>query len=213
MKILVACEFSGKVRRAFRRHGHDAWSCDLLESEDESEHHIVGDVRPLLNEGWDMMIAFPPCTYLSRAGARWLYPKGQLNGERYVKLLEARKFFFDLWEAPIERICIENPTPFKIAELPQFSQVIQPWMFGDPYTKRTLLWLKNLPELVSSNPVKPIAPWMPSNAGGARRGQKTHRGTAKNWKQAATTFDGIAAAMGNQWSSPLRQMTIEEWMI
>jgi hypothetical protein len=213
MRILVACEFSGRVRSAFRRMGHDAWSIDLVESDDNSEHHIVGDVLEFLNQDWDMLVAFPPCTYLSRAGARWLYPKGQINGARYLKLLEARRFFLELWNSDIEKIAIENPTPFKIAELPEPTQVIQPWMFGDPYTKRTLLWLKNLPELMPTNKVKPVAPWVQSNTSGFRRGQKHHAGVARSKKERSTTFQGVANAMGNQWSNPLRQMTYEEWMI
>lgn len=208
MKVLVACEYSGRVREAFRKLGHDAWSCDIEPSEDNSEYHIQGDVFNVIDFDWDMMIAFPPCTHLSRAGARWLYKDGVLDDERYQLLLEGRKFFLDLWTANIPRIAIENPTPFKIAELPLYSQIIQPWQFGDPYTKRTLLWLKKLPELLPTNVVEPVAPWVQSNTGGRARKQKYHPGIARNVKDRSRTFAGIAEAMAAQWSDPL---TLERW--
>jgi len=202
MKILVACEYSGRVREAFRRLGHDAWSCDLIPSEDNSRNHIIGDVRNIIHwNNWDMMIAFPPCRFLSRAGARWLYPKGILDTKRHIELIKAREFFMELWNAPIEKIAIENPTPFKIAQLPTPSQIIQPYYFGEPYTKRTLLWLNNLPLLQDTMLLskEDCKAWIQSNTGGAKRGQKSQKGVAKNYADRARTFQGVADAMANQW--------------
>jgi hypothetical protein len=209
MKILVACEYSGRVRSAFRNLGHDAWSCDIQPSEDDSEYHLERDVEEMLQFGWDMMIAFPPCTYLSRAGARWLYPSGQLDERRFAQLQDSRDFFLTLLNAPIPRIAIENPTPFKIAGLPPESQIIQPYQFGDPYTKRTLLWLKGLPQLIPTDIVEPRAPWIASNTGGKVRKQKSHCGAAKDQKDRSRTFHGIADAMARQWSNPV---TLERFL-
>ena len=209
MKILIACESSGRVRQAFRELGHDAWSCDLEPAEDIQTHHLQKNVMTFLNaQDWDMMIAFPPCTHLSRAGARWLYPKGKIDSDRYEKLLEARQFFFNLLNADIPKIAIENPTPFRIADLPPPNQIIQPYYFGDPYTKRTLLWLKNLQPLIPTNVVEPIAPWVQSNTSGKGRGEKYHPGIARSPKDRSRTFEGVAAAMAAQWSNP---MTLERW--
>lgn len=201
MRVLVACEYSGVVRDAFRALGHDAWSCDLLESDTQSDYHIQGDVLGHLQDGWDVMIAHPPCTYLSRAGARWLHTKDGLNMERYNAGLQGKDLFMKLLEANIPYIAVENPTPLKVFNLPTPSQVIQPYQFGHPYSKRTLLWLKNLPPLVPTNVLKTYTPYLPSNTGGAKRGQKHSRGTARNWKEASRTFDGIAKAMAEQWGS------------
>jgi len=211
MKVLVACEYSGRVREAFRKLGHDAWSCDLEPAEDYQKYHLQEDVLNVIDwQNWDMMIAFPPCTYLSRAGARWLYKDGIIDENRYKLMEEAKDFFMELWNCDIPRIAIENPTPFKIAKLPLYSQMIQPYQFGDPYTKRTLLWLKRLPELLPTNVVEPVAPWIQSNTGGKARAQKYHPGIARNVKDRSRTFAGIAEAMANQWSNPL---TLERWMI
>jgi hypothetical protein len=210
MKILVACESSGRVRQAFRDLGHDAWSCDLDRAEDYQKYHLQEDVMTAIHwQDWDMMIAFPPCTYLSRAGSRWLYPKGVLCPNRYAMLEDAREFFFELLNADIPLIAIENPTPVKIAKLPEPSQVIQPYHFGDPYTKRTLLWLKGLQPLVHTNVVEPIGPWVQSNTSGKGRGESYHPGFAKSAKDRSRTFQGIADAMAAQWSNP---MTLERWM-
>ena len=143
-KILVACEESQTVCNAFRNLGFEAFSCDIQEcSGGHPEYHIKSDVRDILNlVEWDLIIAHPPCTYMSRAGARWLYKDHQLQPERYKKLLAAKEFFMLFYNHPCKRICIENPTPFKIVELPPYSQAIQPYQFGAPYSKRTLLWLK-----------------------------------------------------------------------
>lgn len=141
MKVLVACEFSGIVRDAFAERGHDAWSCDLLPTE-RPGNHIQGDVLDILNDGWDLMIAHPPCTYLSYAATRVWNEKG-----RVYKRLEGLRFFADLWEAPIEKICIENPKGCASPTIAKFSQEIQPHYFGDNEIKTTWLWLRNLPKL------------------------------------------------------------------
>jgi len=199
MLILIGCEYSGRVREAFRRRGHDAFSCDLVESADDSPFHIVGDVREVArSRQWDMGIFHPPCTYLSRAGARWLYPGGELDLVRYEKLLEAKSLFDNLLDLDIPRIAVENPTPFKIAELPPPTQVIQPFQFGDPYTKRTLLWLNGLDPLIPTKQVEPVGSWLPSNATGFRKGQKSQKGASPAGDY-SLTFQGIANAMAEQW--------------
>ena len=198
MKVLIGCEYSGRVRKAFYEKGHDVLSCDFIDSTDNSDNHYQGDVLDVINEDWDLLIAHPPCTYLSRAGARWLYPKGELNDKRYNKLLEGRKLFMQLYNSDIKKIAIENPTPFKIANLPKPSQIIQPYMFGDPYTKRTLLWTKNLDLLKPSNLVEPKGSWLPSNTSGFKKNQKSQKGFSKTGDY-SLTFQGIADAMANQW--------------
>lgn len=145
------------------------------------------------------MIAHPPCTYLSRAGARWLYPGGKLDKDRHEKGLEAKAFFIELLNAPIKRIAIENPTPFRIYELPEPTQVIQPYMFGHPFSKRTLLWLKGLPQLKPTNEIKDFRPYLPSNTGGKKRGQKSNLKGVMDKQEREKTFKGIAAAMAEQW--------------
>ena len=201
MRVLVACEYSGRVREAFRAKGHNAFSCDIIPSSDNSPNHIQKDALEVLEYGWDLMIAHPPCTYLSRAGARWLYPKaGQLDNERYEKLLEGREFFMTLLNSDIPKIAVENPTPFKIAELPKPSQVIQPFQFGDPYSKRTLLWLKGLEPLIPTKEVESEGSWLPSNTSGFRKNQKSQKGYSDS-KDYSLTFQGIADAMAEQWGS------------
>lgn len=186
MRILVACEFSGVVRRAFRALGHDAWSCDLLPSLDSSEFHIVGDVLDVLDEGWDMMIAHPPCTYLCNSGVRWLYEKSG----RWDKMRAGAEFFLRLWHADIPKIAVENPVMHSYARdiVGMYSQTIQPWQFGHPECKRTCLWLKNLPLLEETCVVE-------------GRGQSI--ANAPDSKDRAIkrsiTFEGIAAAMADQW--------------
>ena len=197
MKILVACEYSGTVRDAFAAKGHDAWSCDILPTESKG-NHIQGNALEHLDNGWDMMIAHPPCTYLSNAGARFLYPKGILNEERYKKGLEAKKFFMALYNAPIKYICVENPISSKIFDLPKHSQTIQPYEYGHPFSKATRLWLKNLPLLQPTKNLKEHKPLLPSNTGGKKKGQKYHY-TSISAKEASKTFQGVADAMANQW--------------
>lgn len=198
MRVLVACEYSGTVRDAFIKAGHDAMSCDLLPTDVDGPHYH-GDVFDIIDNGWDLLIAHPPCTYLSRAGARWTYKGGKLNEERYLDGLRAKHFFMRLLNSNCSMIAVENPTPMKTFNLPPYSQVIQPYQFGHPYSKRTLLWLKNLPQLVPTNILTDFTPYLPSNTGGKKRGQSYSRGTSKNWKQSAKTFQGIADAMAAQW--------------
>ena len=193
MKVLVACEYSGRVRDAFAKLGHEAWSCDIIPTEAPGNHY-EGSVLDILDNGWDLMIAHPPCTYLSNAGARHLYPKGQLNQERLKKGLVAKEFFMALYNAKIPRIAIENPTPSKVFGLPQYSQVIQPYEYGHPYQKRTCLWLVGLQKLMPTKIVeerqstKVVGNWF--NKGGKER-----------QKERARTFQGIADAMANQWGN------------
>jgi hypothetical protein len=193
MKVLIACEYSGTVRDAFIKLGHDAMSCDLLPT-DRPGPHYQGDVFDIIGDGWDLMIAHPPCTYLSNAGARFLYKggKGELNEARYKLGIEGKAFFIGLYTAPILRIAIENPIPSRVFSLPPYAQIIQPWMFGHPYQKRTCLWLKNLPALQATNVVaerqssKVPGNWF--NTGGKNRQHERAR-----------TFQGIADAMAEQW--------------
>lgn len=196
MRILVACEFSGVVRDAFRAAGHDAVSCDLLPSERPGPH-LLADVRQVFHQNWDMMIAHPPCTFLSRAGARWWKTPG-----RDALAQEAALFVQDLANASIPRIAIENP----IGQLNQRwrypDQTIQPWQFGEPFSKATCLWLKNLPLLRPTLIRNDYVPLLPSNIGkGAREGQRHHRGHTQSAKVASRTFPGIAHAMATQWGN------------
>lgn len=193
MKILVACEFSGTVREAFKKLGHDAWSCDL-EPTDIPGNHYQGNVLDIINDGWDMMIGHPPCTYLSNAGAVHLFPKKVLNQERYKLGLEAKEFFMMLWNADIPKIAIENPTPSTIYNLPKYSQAIQPYEFGHPFQKRTCLWLKNLPLLVPTNIVA-------ERQSTKIAGNWFNKGGKERQKNRAVTFQGIADAMAQQWGA------------
>ena len=204
MRVLVACEFSGTVRDAFIRAGHYAASCDILPSESPLGDHYQCNVMDIIDHGWDLMIAHPPCTYMSNAGACRMYPqKGVVDPERLAKAMEAKEFFLALLNAPIPRICVENPKPLNIVGLPTETQTVQPWMFGEPYTKRTLLWLKGLPPLVPSDVVtQGVVPFCPSGTsrklGGKSLGAAKRGDDAKNRSK---FFKGIADAMANQWST------------
>ena len=217
MRVLVACEESQAVTIELRKLGHEAYSCDIIEcSGGHPEWHIMQDVLPLLNgncefmsmdgqthtiEGkWDMLVAFPPCTYLTNAGARHLWKGGVLNEERYAKGLEGKKFFMEFFNADCQKIAIENPTPSKIYELPKHSQVIQPYQFGHPFTKRTQLWLKGLPPLKPTDLVEPERTWCPSGSYSGKHAEK-HRGmfTKDRARNRSKTFPGIAKAMAEQW--------------
>jgi len=200
MRILVACEYSGIVRDAFAAKGHDAWSCDVLPTESPG-NHIQDDVLNHLDKGWDMMIAHPPCTYLSKAGARWLYPKaGQINQDRYNLGIKGKEFFMRMIDADINKIAVENPTPLKVFELPKPTQAVQPYEYGHKYSKRTLLWLKNLPKLHATKVISEYTPYLPSNKSGAKRGQRVNKGVVFTAHEASKTFLGIAQAMADQWS-------------
>lgn len=201
MKVLVACEESQRVCISFRERGHEAYSADIQEcSGGHPEWHIQGDVLQVLNHGWDLIIAHPPCTYLSNAGACRLYPKkGVLNIERYNQGLEAKAFFMKLLNAPCDRVCVENPVPSKIFELPEHTQEIQPYQFGHPVTKKTRLWLRGLPLLEPTDIVEPVAPYCPSGTG---RKDRSKYGAAKRGNdrlERSKTFWGIARAMAEQW--------------
>ena len=181
MRILIACEFSGIVREAFCKMGHDAWSCDLLQTEVEG-NHIQGDVREALQDGWDMMIAHPPCTHLAVSGARWF--KYKVNEQK-----EALDFVRLLMNAPIEKIAIENPVSIISTRIRKPDQIVQPWMFGHGETKATCLWLQNLPHL---NPTRIVD----------GRQARVHREppSPERWKNRSRTLPGIANAMAAQWS-------------
>ena len=196
MKILIACEESQTVCKAFRAKGHEAYSCDILPcSGGHSEWHIQDDVLKHLDEGWDMMIAHPPCTYLSNAGARFLYQGGEgvLNLERFNEGKKATKFFLKLLNAPIEKISVENPIPSTIFRLPRYTQIIQPYQFGHPVQKKTCLWLKNLP------PLKPTK-IMEKPQSTKVAGNWFNKGGKERQMNRAKTFQGIADAMAEQWS-------------
>ncbi len=203
-KILIACEESQRVTKEFRSLGFKAFSCDIQDcSGGHPEWHIKGDaIKEAYSGQYDLMIAHPPCTYLSNAGARWLYPKGILNENRYKKGLKAKEFFMKLLNAPIDKICVENPLPSKIFNLPKHNQVIQPYQFGEPYSKKTLLWLKNLPLLKHTDVVDNYKTYLPSNTGGKKRGQ-SYRFVSINKIDSSKTFKGIAEAIANQWSKDL----------
>jgi hypothetical protein len=200
MRVLVACEESQAVTIEFRKLGHEAYSCDLLPcSGGHPEWHLQQDVTELLKEKWDMIIAFPPCTYLSNAGARWLYQGGKLNQDRYKKGLQAKKFLLSFLESDCPRVVVENPISSKVYDIPPYTQEIQPYQFGDPYSKRTRLWIKGLPELKPTNILKEYRTFMPSNTGGVKRGQHHLAGIPRNKIESSKTFPGIAKAMAEQW--------------
>jgi hypothetical protein len=191
MKVLVACEYSGIVRNAFAAKGHNSWSCDILPTESPG-NHIQDDVLKHLNKGWDLMIAHPPCTYLSNAGARFLYPKGKLNKDRYKLGLKAKEFFMALYNAPIDKICVENPISSKIFELPKHTQTIQPYEYGHPVQKKTCLWIKNLKTLTPTKVMqKPQSTKIAGNW--------FNKGGKDRQKNRSKFFTGIAKAMADQW--------------
>ena len=183
MKVLIACEFSGVVRRAFRAIGHDAYSCDLLPSEDNSIYHIRGDAIATLSMGWDLMIAHPPCTDLAVSGARW-FPAKRADGSQQRSI----DFFLAMCRASVPRICVENPVSIMSTLYRKPDQIIQPWQFGHGETKATCLWLHNLPKLTPTNIV-------------AGREAKIHHMTPgpNRWRERSRTYEGIAKAMADQW--------------
>lgn len=230
MRVLVACEESQVVCKAFRDKGHEAFSCDLQDcSGGHPEWHIKCDVLSVLNpspffdcfgdclygirfrtadgcyhcfEGkWDLIIAHPPCTYMSKAGARHMYPKaGVIDGGRYFKALAARDFFMKILAANCDRICIENPTPLKVVDLPACTQVIQPYQFGHPYSKRTCLWTKGLPLLKPTDIVDEYEPYLPSNTSLFSKGRAGSKGVvSRSCVDRSKTFLGVAKAMAEQW--------------
>ena len=228
MNVLVACEESQTVCKEFRELGHVAFSCDLQEcSGEHPEWHINGDCLAVLNGSctfvtqsgethridgeWDLIVAHPPCTYMSKAGARWMYPKAGCLDENRLKLaMEAKAFFMECMNAKCRHIAVENPLPLKVVGLPKPSCIVQPYEYGEPYSKKTLLWLKNLPPLFPTKIIDEYTPYLPSNTGGAKRGQKHSRGVSKNAKESSKTFPGIARAMAEQWSEWIKNENLYE---
>ena len=222
MKVLIACEESQAVCKAFREKGHEAYSCDIIEcSGGHPEWHIQDDVLEVLHpdeqygvhfrtsddilhwvEKWDLIIAHPPCTYLTNAGARWLFAGGKLNEERFQKGLKAKAFFMEFLNADCERIAVENPVPSSVYELPPYSQTVQPYEHGHPHTKKTCLWLKGLPLLEPSNVVEPIKGKRFQQKNGNWRyscWEMEQKGGKNRAAERSKTFPGIAKAMAEQW--------------
>ena len=205
MKILIACEESGTVREAFKRLGHDAWSCDLKPTKIPGQHY-QGDIFDIINN-WDIiggkprvLIGHPDCTYLTNSGVRWLYRnKGNYtyNLERWGKMKAAALFFKQLWNLDIEMICLENPIPHKYGDLPPYTQIIQPWMFGHTERKATCLWLKGLPKLKETNNVREEMLKLPKS-----QQQRIHYMSPgpKRAEKRSITYQGIADAVASQWN-------------
>ena len=205
MRVLIACEFSGTVRRAFTARGHDAWSCDLLPAEDGSNRHIVGDARDLLNDGWDLlMVAHPPCTRLCNSGVRWLTkaPPGRTLADMWDELETGAALFSAFWNAPIPRIAVENPVMHKHAKAliegyAPPAQSVQPWQYGHGEVKRTCLWLRGLPVLTPTDVVEGREARVHRMPPGPNRGKERSR-----------FFSGIADAMADQWGF---DTTVNKW--
>lgn len=199
-RVLIACEYSGVVRDAFRRRGHDAISCDLLPTDAPGPHH-EGDALELLDDDWDLIIAHPPCTYLCNSGVRWL----STDVTRWPKMIDGAVFFRALLEAPAPRVAVENPIMHghaaKIVGRRQ-DQVVQPWMFGHPEKKGTGLWLRGLPPLVATDDVRDLMRGLPK-----RETDRIHYASPgpDRWKLRSTTYLGIAEAMAEQWGATLGQ--------
>ena len=232
MNVLIACEESQAVCKAFRERGHNAFSCDIQEcSGGHPEWHIKADVRLILNphrtigqcdelcyeisfhtqdrkshnvDKWDLIIAHPPCTYMSKAGARWMYKTaGVIDEKRLEKAMQAKSFFEYIARAECDRICIENPVPLKVVGLPKPTQKIQPYQFGHPFSKAACLWLKGLQPLKPTEILTEYKPFCPSNTGGAKKGLSSYKGgcerSVDDSGNRAKTFEGIAKAMAEQW--------------
>lgn len=223
LKLLVCCEESQTVCQAFRELGWEAYSCDIDEcSGGHPEWHIQQDVIPLINGNcsfktvdgvehtingeWDLLICHPPCTYMSKAGARWMYPTaGNIDPERYRLAMEAKEFFMKFINANCKHIAVENPRPLKVVGLPKPTQVIQPYEYGHPYSKATLLWLIGLPKLNPTDIQEHYTPYLPSNTGAFSRGGGGSRGVAHDAKTASKTFPGVAKAMAEQWTKIIEE--------
>ena len=202
MKILVACEESQAVTIQLRKLGHEAYSCDIQDcSGGHPEWHLQCDALEMLKMKWDMIIAFPPCTYMTNAGAVRMRVNGIIVKERYEKAMEAKKFFMKFYNANCSKIAIENPTPMKLIGLPPYQQAIQPYQFGHPYSKRTCLWLKGLPLL---KPTKILTEHEPFVNGGCKDANGNYRRfqgrKERDPKSRSKTFQGIAQAMAEQWT-------------
>ena len=206
MRVLIGCEQSGVVRRAFEALGHDAWSCDLLPSEDHSDRHIIGDVREVMQDEWDLAIFHPPCTRLCNSGVRWLHtpPPGRTRDEMWAELDEGAALFSACWLAPIERVAIENPIMHKHARarlpncLPK-PQIVQPWWFGEPFKKATGFYLRGLPPLRPTNKLTPP----PTGSDEAKLWEAVHRAPPgpDRWRFRSRTFEGVADAAADQWGA------------
>ena len=205
MKILVACEESQAVTIELRKLGHEAYSCDTEPcSGGHPEWHLKGDATPILKETWDMIIAFPPCTYMTNGGAVRMYPtKGNIDPVRFEKAMKAKEFFMMFYNAECPRIAIENPMPMKCIGLPEKTQVVQPYEYGNPFSKRTYLWLKGLPELQPTDVLTEYRPFI--NGGGGRLEKKNYKGGefANGSTKRSKTFQGIAKAMAEQWAGKI----------
>lgn len=191
MKVLIACEFSGTVRNAFRKRGHDAWSCDLLPADDGSEYHIQGDCRDHL-EGWDLIISHPPCTHLAVSGARWFKDK-------QVEQAEALQFVRTLMDAPCQRWALENPISIISSKIRKPDQIVQPWQFGHPESKKTCLWVHGLPLLKPTKVLETPESGVWENQ--TPSGQNKLGPSKDRWKLRSKTYEGIAEAMAEQWGS------------
>ncbi len=194
MKVLVACEFSGIVREAFRNKGHDAWSCDLIPSEIEGQH-IQGNVLDILDKGWDLMVAHPPCTYLSSAGLHW----NNKRVGRQALTIDGFEFFMSLYNAPIPQICVENPVGYINTHFRKADQIINPYQFGHSERKRTCLWLRGLPLLKPTDEVLPPPPTYIGKSGRKIYFVAAHSPSPHRWKDRSRTFNGVAQAMAEQW--------------
>ncbi len=204
LRVLIGCETSGVVRRAFAARGHDAWSCDLLPAEDGSNHHIVGDVRDHLGDGWDLLaVMHPPCTRLCNSGVRWLHkpPTGRTLDEMWSDLDDACDLFAACLHAPIPRLAVENPIMHRharerIRDLPK-PQIVQPWWFGDPAFKAKGFYLAGLPALTPTNKLTPPGRGTEEH----KRWSAIHRAPPgpDRWRFRSRTFQGIADAMADQW--------------
>lgn len=206
MRVLIACEESQTVCKAFRERGHEAYSCDIQEpSGGHPEWHIQADARELIKMRWDLIIAHPPCTYLSASSAVRLFtPDHAIKDEaRERKGWDAKAFFLEMLQADCPHIAVENPVPLRYYSLPRYSQIIEPYQFGDPWKKRTCLWLKGLPPLQATDIVEPKGLWVGSTSG---RNKSTGRikstytlKSNRDQRTRAKTFPGIARAMAEQW--------------
>lgn len=221
MKVLVACEESQEVCKAFRELGHEAYSCDIQDpSGVHPEWHILGDAIKAVKGGqvttmngqvhevgnWDLLIAHPPCTYLTNAGAVRMRVNGQIVPDRYAKAMEAKAFFMSMLDADCSKIAVENPTPMKLIGLPPYTQAIQPWQFGHPFTKRTCLWLKGLPPLKPTDIItEGVTPYVNGGFKDAHGNYRRFQGRKeRDPKVRSKTFPGIAKAMAEQWGGDVR---------
>lgn len=208
MRILVACEESQAVTIELRRLGHEAYSCDIIPcSGGHPEWHLQVDALQLLKMEWDMIIAFPPCTYMTNASAVRMRVKGEIVKERYEKAMKAKEFFLSFLNADCPKIAVENPTPMKLIGLPPYTQAIQPWQFGHPYTKRTCLWLKGLPPLQPTKIIREgVTPYVNGGCKDANGNYRRFQGRKeRDPRIRAKTFQGVAQAMAEQWAGKVEE--------